>query len=107
MGNAPKNVMDSLVDSGLKTHERLVEFPFWEEYLTPMKSEIADLKNIGGPDAGAITAGKFLETFVKHPYIHLDVAGPTWLDSPRAYCPKGATGYGVKLLNKFVEKYYE
>ncbi|MFM7388968.1 MAG: leucyl aminopeptidase family protein, partial [Bacteroidota bacterium] len=107
MGNAPKNVMDALVDSGLKTHERLVEFPFWEEYLTPMKSEIADLKNIGGADAGMITAGKFLETFVKAPYIHLDVAGPTWLDQKSGYLPKGGTGFGVRLLLEFLTNYHQ
>lgn len=107
MGNAPKNVMSALVDSGLKTHERLVEFPFWEEYLTPMKSEIADLKNIGGADAGMITAGKFLETFVKAPYIHLDVAGPTWLDQKSGYLPKGGTGFGVRLLLEFLTNYHQ
>lgn len=105
MGNAHEKALKGLVNSGSRTHERIVVFPFWEDYLTPMKSEIADLKNIGGPDAGAITAGKFLETFVKHPYIHLDVAGPTWLESPRAYCPKGATGYGVRLLYDFIKNY--
>jgi leucyl aminopeptidase len=107
MGNAPKNVMDALVDSGLKTHERLVEFPFWEEYLTPMKSEIADLKNIGGADAGMITAGKFLETFVKSPYIHLDVAGPTWQEQRSGYLPKGGSGFGVRLLLEFLTNYHQ
>jgi len=107
MGNAPKNVMDALVDSGLKTHERLVEFPFWDEYLTPMKSEIADLKNIGGPDAGMITAGKFLETFVKSPYIHLDVAGPTWQEQRSGYLPKGGSGFGVRLLLEFLTNYHQ
>jgi leucyl aminopeptidase len=107
MGNAPRNVMEALVDSGLKTHERLVEFPFWEEYLTPMKSEIADLKNIGGADAGMITAGKFLETFVKAPYIHLDVAGPTWLEQRSGYLPKGGTGFGVRLLTEFLTNYHQ
>jgi leucyl aminopeptidase len=70
-----------------------------------MKSEIADLKNIGGSDAGMITAGKFLETFVKAPYIHLDVAGPTWLEAPKHYRPKGGTGYGVRLLFDFIINY--
>lgn len=107
MGNAPKNVMDALVDSGLKTHERLVEFPFWDEYLTPMKSEIADLKNIGGADAGMITAGKFLETFVKSPYIHLDVAGPTWQEQRSGYLPKGGSGFGVRLLLEFLTNYHQ
>ena len=105
MGNAQKNVLDHLVKAGADTHERVVEFPFWDDYLEPMKSDIADLKNIGGPDAGMITAGKFLETFVKAPYIHLDVAGPTWLEAPKGYLPKGGTGYGVRLLVEFLKNY--
>ena len=105
MGNAQKNVLEQLIKAGSDTHERVVEFPFWDDYLEPMKSDIADLKNIGGPDAGMITAGKFLETFVKAPYIHLDVAGPTWLDSPKGYLPKGGTGYGVRLLVDFLKNY--
>ena len=67
-----------------------------------MKSDIADLKNIGGPDAGMITAGKFLEAFTKSNYIHLDVAGPTWLEKPSGYLPKGGTGFGVRLLLEFL-----
>lgn len=105
MGNASDRAINALVTSGHKTHERVVIFPFWDDYLAPMKSEIADLKNIGGPDAGSITAGKFLETFVQHPYIHIDVAGPTWLDAPNTYNPKGATGYGVRLLFDFIKNY--
>ena len=107
MGNADQSIIDGLVNSGFQTHERVVQFPFWDEYLEPMKSDIADLKNIGGPDAGMITAGKFLETFVKSPYIHIDVAGPTWLDAPKSYRPKGGTGYGVRLLFDFLSNYKE
>jgi len=102
MGNAPKTTIDCLIQAGTKTHERLVNFPFWDEYLEPMKSDIADLKNIGGSDAGMITAGKFLETFTKSKYIHLDVAGPTWLEKPSGYLPKGGTGFGVRLLLEFL-----
>lgn len=105
MGNASPSAMEYLQTSGLETHERVVPFPFWDDYLEPMKSEIADLKNIGGADAGMITAGKFLETFVKAPYIHLDVAGPTWLDAPKHYRPKGGTGYGVRLLFDFIKNH--
>jgi len=50
-----------------------------------------------------ISAGKFLEHFVKSPYIHMDVAGPTWLDSPEAYRPKGGTGNGVRLFYQFLK----
>jgi len=107
MGNAPKETINALLKAGDTAHERLVEFPFWDEYLTPMKSDIADLKNIGGPDAGMITAGKFLETFVKAPYIHLDVAGPTWLEQASGYLPKGGTGFGVRVLLEFITNYQQ
>jgi leucyl aminopeptidase len=70
-----------------------------------MKSPIADLKNIGGANAGMITAGKFLEHFVKAPYIHMDIAGPAWLDAPVDYKGKGGTGSGVRLLLNFVKNY--
>jgi leucyl aminopeptidase len=53
-----------LEESGYYTHERVVQFPFWEEYMEMIKSDVADLKNIGGKEAGAITAAKFLEHFV-------------------------------------------
>ena len=61
MGNAKREVMDKLVQSGYQVHERIAEFPFWDDYSELIKSDIADLKNIGGKYAGAITAGKFLE----------------------------------------------
>ena len=86
-------------------HERVVRFPFWEEYKNDMKSKIADLKNVGGPNGGMISAGKFLETFVKAPYIHMDVAGPTWLDVKENYKGISATGYGVRLLYAFLKNY--
>ena len=83
----------------------MVRFPFWEEYGEELKSSIADLKNIGGPNAGMITAGKFLEHFVKAPYIHLDIAGPAWMDSASDYKTKGGTGAGVRLLYHFLKNY--
>jgi leucyl aminopeptidase len=103
MGNAEDNYFNELEEAGKQVHERVVRFPFWEEYYKEMKSTIADLKNIGGGNAGMITAGKFLEHFVKSPYIHMDVAGPTWLDSPEAYRPKGGTGNGVRLFYQFLK----
>ena len=60
-------------------HERLAEFPFWEEYDELIKSDIADIKNIGGSQAGAITAGKFLEHFIDYPWMHFDIAGVSFL----------------------------
>jgi leucyl aminopeptidase len=103
MGNAEDNYFNELEEAGKQVHERVVRFPFWDEYYKEMKSTIADLKNIGGGNAGMITAGKFLEHFVKSPYIHMDVAGPTWLDSPEAYRPKGGTGNGVRLFYQFLK----
>jgi leucyl aminopeptidase len=60
------------------------------------------MKNIGPGDAGTITAGKFLEKFTDYPYIHLDIAGPAFLDKPDSYRGTGGTGYGVRLLFDFV-----
>jgi leucyl aminopeptidase len=103
MGNADQKIMDKLVLSGQNVHERLVQLPFWDEYYEEMKSSIADLKNIGGKYAGMITAGKFLEHFVDAPYVHLDIAGPSFLESPENYKGKGGTGFGVRLLTTFLE----
>ena len=103
MGNAKQKVMDQLIESGNEVHERLVQLPFWDEYYDEMKSSIADLKNVGGKYAGMITAGKFLEHFVKSPYVHLDIAGPSFLESPQDYKGKGGTGVGVRLLLNFLE----
>lgn len=86
---------------GNQVHERIAVFPFWDEYEEMIKSEVADLKNIGGREAGAITAGKFLAHFTNYPYIHLDIAGPAFLDKKDAYRPSGGTGTGVRLLFEY------
>jgi len=103
MGNAPKKYLKALKKSGDKVHERVVEFPFWDEWKEELKSDIADMKNIGGANAGMITAGKFLEHFAKQPYIHIDIAGPAFLESPQDYKGKGGTGFGVRLLYDFLK----
>ena len=89
---------------GEKVHERIVEFPFWEEYDDQIKGDIADLKNLGGPEAGAITAGKFLAWFTDYPFIHLDIAGPAFTEKKDSYRGKGATGICVRLLTEYVRK---
>ena len=103
MGNADQKIIDKLVVSGINVHERVVQLPFWDEYFEEMKSSIADLKNIGGRYAGMITAGKFLEHFVKAPYIHIDIAGPSFLETAENYKGKGGTGVGVRLLSDFLK----
>ena len=104
MGNAGDDVKEELEKSGRKTYERLVEFPMWDEYAELIKSEIADLKNVGGPNAGMVTAGKFLEHFTDYPWLHFDIAGPAFLTSGDLYRGKNATGVGVRLLYQFLKK---
>ena len=103
MGN-DENTMTALKSSGAEVQERIAEFPFWDEYAEDLKSNIADLKNLGGPEAGAITAGKFLEHFTDYPYTHLDIAGPAFMLAPFNYRGKGGTGVGVRLLFNFLKK---
>ncbi|MCH2232676.1 MAG: M17 family metallopeptidase [Crocinitomicaceae bacterium] len=101
MGNAKQEELDLLEKAGQISHDRVVQFPFWEEWGEEMKSDIADLKNLGGASAGMITAGKFLEHFVKAPYIHIDIAGPAFLTGRDSYRGKGGTGVGVRLLIEY------
>lgn len=103
MGTADKDVKRFIRKAANATGERIVEFPFWDEYGEYMKSDIADLKNLGPSDAGSITAGKFLEHFVSYPWLHFDIAGPAYVASNYNYRGKWATGYGVRLLFKFVQ----
>ncbi len=105
MGNADKQIKATIEESGNAVFERLVEFPLWKEYGRQLKSNIADLKNIGGPTAGMITAGKFLEHFTSYPWLHFDIAGPAYLRAADAYRTKDGTGVGVRLLFDFLKKY--
>ncbi len=101
MGNAPEKYTNKLKDSGNRVFERLAEMPFWDDYNDLLKSDIADQKNLGGPYAGSITAGKFLEKFTDYPYYHLDIAGPAFLGAKDGYRIKGGTGVGVRLFIDF------
>lgn len=102
MGNADQATFDRLKKSGESVYERIVEFPFWEEYGESLKSDIADLKNLGSREGGAINAGKFLGNFVNYPWIHLDIAGPAFLQKADHYRSKGGTGTGLRLLLDFL-----
>ena len=105
MGNADEKIMADLKVSGNNTYERIVEFPFWDEFNEQLKSPIADLTNLGNGAGGSITAGKFLENFTNYPYIHLDIAGPAFLKKPIGYVSQGGTGVGVRLFYDFVKNY--
>ena len=102
MGNATEQVKNKLKSSANQVYERLAELPFWDEYGELIKSDIAEIKNIGGPYAGAITAGKFLGHFVNYPWMHFDIAGPSYLHKDDSYRGKAGTGVGVRLLFDFL-----
>jgi len=102
MGTAQPEQIQGLLEAGLETYERLVPLPLWDEYGEMIKSPVADLKNIGGREAGAITAAKFLEHFTDYPWVHLDIAGPAFLDHENGYRGKHGTGHGVRLLYAFL-----
>lgn len=95
---------EQLTKSGLYVHERLAAFPMWDEYKEQLKSEIADLKNIGGAEAGMITAAKFLEHFTDYPFIHLDIAGTAYLEKRDSYRGFGGTGIGIRLILDFLHR---
>lgn len=105
MGNTDEKIMNKLKESGNNVYERIVEFPFWEEYNEQLKSSIADMTNLGNGMGGAITAGKFLEKFTDYPYIHLDIAGPAFIKKPVDYISQGGTGVGVRLFYDFIKNY--
>jgi leucyl aminopeptidase len=98
-----------LVGAGLAAGDRLWRFPLGDAYDKLIESPIADMKNVGPRDAGSITAAQFIARFVKDgvKWAHLDVAGMVWSQKAGALWDKGATGYGVRLLDKFVEDNFE
>ena len=101
---------DDLADraraAGENTGERVWPLPLWEEYREQIKSDIADVKNIGGTPAGAITAGAFLSEFTQdYPWVHLDVAGTALPAKTGPYIPKGPGGIGVRLLTQLARNW--
>ncbi len=105
MGTADDNTKNAFSNSGFRQYERLVEYPLWDEYGDLIKSEIADLKNVGGPKGGAITAGKFLEHFTDYPWMHFDIAGVSFATGRSGYISSGGTAYGLRLLLDFLLHY--
>lgn len=102
--NARKE-LEMLKIVGEQVYERLVEFPMWKEYDELIKSDYADLRNCGTtPQAGTITAGKFLAHFAqKTPYVHLDIAGVAYFTKPQHCWRAGASAYGVRLLYAYLQ----
>jgi leucyl aminopeptidase len=104
MTNADRKYIRLMEECGNDVYERVAELPFWEEYGDLLKSDIADLKNIGGREAGAIIAGKFLERFAEFPLIHLDIAGTEMLKKDDFYRLKNGPGSGLRLLSAFMKR---
>jgi leucyl aminopeptidase len=105
MGNTQgEALMDRLRQAGISTGERVWQLPLWDEYLEHVKSDVADVKNVGmGRAAGAIAGAAFLVNFVDgYPWVHLDIAGTAWADREQPYKPKGGTGVGVRLLTQML-----
>lgn len=103
LGNNAK-LMNGIKKAGEVCGERVWELPLWPVYHEQIKSDVADIKNVGSHGAGAITAAAFLENFVeKVPWVHLDIAGSSRSDQNRPYSPKGSTGVGVRLLIQWLK----
>lgn len=104
-GPGKEERVHAMTQAGFRSGDRVHPLPLYDDYKLALKSDVADLKNVGGREAGSITAGKFLEHFTDYPWIHLDIAGPAFLHEPRTYNPKGGTGFGVRLLVNFLRDY--
>ena len=94
-----------LLAAAKSSTDQLWRQPLGEAYDRLIDSPIADMKNVGPREAGSITAAQFLQRYVENdtPWAHLDIAGMAWSDKPRPTYDRGATGFGVRLLDKFVE----
>jgi len=106
MGNNSE-VIERLRKAADVTGEKVWELPLWDEdYKRAIRSDIADMKNSGGRQASAIGGGMLLKQFAKKvPWARLDIAGTSWAEADTPYKPKGATGYGVRLLAEFAASY--
>jgi len=105
LGNNQRFV-DQVVAASRATDEQTWQLPLEREYRKLIDSYIADMKNVGGPDAGAITAALFLDEFVSGiPWAHLDIAGPMWAEADANWLQRGATAYGTRLLVNLAENF--
>ena len=95
---------NDLIDAGERSGERLWRLPIGEGYNKMINSDFADMKNIGGVSAGGSTAACFLQRFVKPEvkWAHLDIAGVDAEKKGRPICPKGATAFGIRLINQYL-----
>lgn len=93
------SLCNAIFEAGERTYERVWRLPLYSEYDELLKSDIADIKNVGGRGAGTITGAAFIKRFVGSiPWAHLDIAATSWLEKAGDFMPKGPTGFGVRLL---------
>ena len=100
----------ALTEAGDATGEKLWRMPMGDEYDAMINCDIADMKNISdGREAGSTTAAQFLQRFIQNntPWAHLDIAGVAWSKKATPLCPRGAVGWGVRLLNQWIARNYE
>ncbi len=100
---------DAVKTAGGQVDEKCWRMPMEKAYNMMLKSHIADMKNIGGPFGGAITAACFLHRFIENdtPWVHLDIAGKAWSEKAKPTVPKGGTGFGVRLLNQMIDDWVD
>jgi leucyl aminopeptidase len=104
MGTASQEIKAEIFKSSENVFERMVELPLWDDYSELLKSDIAEIKNVGGKEAGAIVAGKFLERFTSYPWLHFDIASVAFSKKLDNYRGKGGTGFGMRLLYDFFSR---
>jgi leucyl aminopeptidase len=103
MFGTDQRLKEQVRKAGQKAGERVWEMPLWDEYFEQLKSDVADMRNIGGRGGGMITAALFLSKFVGNcPWVHLDIASTDWSERERAYIPKGPTAIGTRLLVQYL-----
>ena len=101
-----EKISKAIFDAGESTGEKVWAMPLDDDYDQLIKTEIADMKNIGGPGAGSITAACFLKRHVeKTPWAHLDIAGVTWKNKSTPSIPYGGAGWGVRMLYHMIKQH--
>jgi leucyl aminopeptidase len=103
-----QQLIDEIISAGREVGEKFWQLPLDKEYSKQIKSDIADIKNVGGRKAGTITAAAFIKEFTDGlAWAHLDIAGTAWSSKGNETTPKGASAYGVRLLDKWIANTYE
>ncbi|MDA8083411.1 MAG: leucyl aminopeptidase [Nitrospiraceae bacterium] len=105
MMGTDRSLIETMRQAAETTNEKVWEMPLFEEYREYLKSDIADIKNVGGRSGSLPTSARFLREFVgETPWVHLDIAGTAWTEKERPYTPRGASGIGLRLLFETIRR---